>query len=58
MLANKLPEMMEANEMAKQLRISERHFKDRISKRPDFPIAIKIGGSRQWIKSEFVFKTA
>jgi predicted DNA-binding transcriptional regulator AlpA len=49
-----IPELISASEIVSYTNESERNFKDRTSKRPDFPAAIKIGKTRQWVKSEFV----
>ncbi len=52
-LAEEIPETMTAAEIAKVIRCSERNVKDRVSKTPEFPKALKFGNTRVWIKAEF-----
>lgn len=51
--ADEIPETITAGEIAKVIHCSERNVKDRVSKTPEFPKALKFGNTRVWVKSEF-----
>ncbi|WP_417511365.1 helix-turn-helix transcriptional regulator [Methylophaga sp.] len=51
--AEEIPETMTASDIAQIIGCSERNVKDRITKMPKFPKALKIGRNRVWIKAEF-----
>ncbi len=52
-LAQEIPETMTASDIAQVIGCSERNVKDRVTKMPKFPKALKIGRNRVWIKAEF-----
>ncbi|MBN46332.1 MULTISPECIES: helix-turn-helix transcriptional regulator [unclassified Methylophaga] len=52
-MTQQLIEKITAEEIAAELDYSTRHVKEKLSRKPDFPKAIKIGAKRFWMRQEF-----
>ncbi|PHS70651.1 MAG: hypothetical protein COB23_02975 [Methylophaga sp.] len=52
-MANVNLDLITLDDISETLGFCYRHTRERITKRADFPKAIKIGRTRQWHKKEF-----
>ena len=48
-----LPATVSAEDIANKTKFTVRHVKERLTKQPGFPKAIKIGRNREWFEKEF-----
>lgn len=49
-----MEDLIDIKYISDQCKCSYRHTRDRVIKRPGFPVAIKVGRIRQWPKKEFI----
>lgn len=44
--------LLTPGEVAAAMRVSTRHFAERLAHRPDFPLPIMVGNRRRWLKRD------